>query len=49
MELTTDPANVASRKVIEANGGILVARFTKGAACGGTPALRYRIPLRCER
>lgn len=45
VELTTDPANVASRRVIEANGGAFVERFVKPAAHGGTEALRYRIAL----
>jgi predicted acetyltransferase len=45
VEITTDPDNVASRKVIDANGGVLVERFTKLAAYGGTPGLRYRVDL----
>lgn len=45
VEITTDPANRASQRVIEANGGQLVERFTKPVAFGGTPALRYRIAL----
>jgi predicted acetyltransferase len=45
VELTTDPGNEPSRKVIEANGGVLVEQFTKLAAYGGAPGLRYRIPL----
>lgn len=45
VEITTDPGNRASQRVIEANGGQLVERFTKPAAFGGTPALRYRIAL----
>ena len=43
--LTTDPANVPSQRVIEANGGVLVERFTKPAAYGGVEGLRYRIEL----
>ena len=46
VELTTDPENVASRKVIERNGGVLVERFVKPAAYGGGEGLRYRIRLR---
>ena len=42
-ELTTDVDNLASRKVIEANGGVLVEQFTKTAHHGGTEGLRYRI------
>lgn len=45
VEITTDPDNRASQKVIEANGGILQERFNKGAAYGGKPALRYRVPV----
>jgi predicted acetyltransferase len=45
VELTTDPDNVASQKVILANGGTLVGRFRKEAAYGGTEALRFRITL----
>jgi predicted acetyltransferase len=46
VELTCDPDNAASRRVIEGNGGILVANFRRGAAFGGTEALRYRVALR---
>jgi len=45
VEVTTDPENVASQRVIEANGGVLLEQFTKVGAFGGTPGLRYRIPL----
>jgi predicted acetyltransferase len=45
VELTTDPENVPSRRVIEANGGLLVERFLKPKHYGGMPALRYRIAL----
>jgi hypothetical protein len=31
--------------VIQANGGVLVERFTRGPQYGTTPALRYRIDL----
>jgi len=48
VEITTDPENVASRRVIEANGGVLVETFTKPAAYGGTPGLRFRIALVAE-
>ncbi len=37
VEITTDPHNIASRRVIEANGGVVVAEFTRPAAFGGTP------------
>lgn len=45
VEITTDPANLASQKVIEANGGMLVERFIKSAHHGGKPGLRFRIEL----
>ncbi|MBV9331732.1 MAG: GNAT family N-acetyltransferase [Alphaproteobacteria bacterium] len=45
VELTTDPDNLASQKVITANGGVLVERFGKPAAYGGAQALRFRIAL----
>ncbi len=45
VELTTDPDNLPSQKVITANGGALVKRFRKEPAYGGTEALLFRIPL----
>jgi predicted acetyltransferase len=45
IEVTTDADNVASRLVIEANGGILVERFNKPKSCGGAESLRFRIAL----
>ena len=45
VELTTDPDNLASQRVITANGGVLIEAFTKPAAFGSTPGLRFRIPL----
>lgn len=45
VEVTTTPDNVASKKIIEANGGELVEQFTKGPEFGGGEALRYRIAL----
>lgn len=47
--ITTDPDNLASQRVIEANGGVLVERFTRGPQYGSTPALRYRIDLPARR
>ena len=44
--VTTDPDNVPSQRVIEANGGVLIERFNQPAAFGGGPGLRYRIALR---
>jgi predicted acetyltransferase len=46
VELTTDAGNVASQRVIEANGGELHERFNKPAMYGSAPSLRYRIRLR---
>jgi predicted acetyltransferase len=45
VEVTTDPTNVASQRVIEANGGVLFERFIKPPAFGSVPGLRYRIAL----
>jgi predicted acetyltransferase len=46
VEITTDPENIASQRVILANGGVLVEHFTKPAQYGNKPGLRYRIDLR---
>jgi predicted acetyltransferase len=46
VEITTDPENTASQRVIESNGGVLVERFTKGPEYGGGAGLRFRIALR---
>jgi predicted acetyltransferase len=45
VEVTTSPDNLASQKVIRANGGVLVEAFEKVAALGGGPELRFRIAL----
>jgi predicted acetyltransferase len=45
VELTTDVSNVASRRVIEANGGRVVEPFKKPARYGGAESLRFRIEL----
>jgi predicted acetyltransferase len=45
VETTTDPDNVPSQRVIEANGGVLVEEFVKPAALGGKRGLRYRVNL----
>ena len=45
VEITTDPSNLASQRVIQANGGVFVERFTKVAQFGGTDELRFRITL----
>jgi predicted acetyltransferase len=45
VEVTTDPDNFASQKVITANGGVLIEAFTKPAAFGNAPGLRFRFSL----
>ena len=45
IEVTTDPDNLASRRVVEANGGRLVERFVYPAAYGRGAGLRYRVDL----
>lgn len=47
VEITTDTDNVPSQRVIEANGGVLLERFTKPAVYGdhAKPGLRYRVDL----
>jgi predicted acetyltransferase len=45
VEITTDPTNWASQRVILANGGVLVERFTTPAQLGATETLRFRIEL----
>lgn len=45
VELTTDPDNEASQKVIATNGGRLVERFRATDAYGGKEELRFRIKL----
>jgi predicted acetyltransferase len=45
VEITTDTENVASQRVIEANGGVLVEHFPKPASSGGGEGLRYRVAL----
>jgi predicted acetyltransferase len=45
VEITTDPENVASQRVILANGGVLVERFIKPPQFGSKPGLRFRIAV----
>lgn len=45
VELTSDLDNLASHRVITANGGVLLESFLKPAAYGGTEGLRFRINL----
>jgi len=43
VELTTDPENLASQRVITANGGVLVERFLEPPQYGDGEKLRFRI------
>jgi predicted acetyltransferase len=45
VELVTEPDNVASQKVILANGGALVGRVDKTPHYGGGEGLKFRISL----
>jgi predicted acetyltransferase len=45
VEITTDTNNVASQRVIAANGGIFVEHFTKPPQFGSKPGSRFRIAL----
>jgi predicted acetyltransferase len=45
VELTTDADNLASQRVIEANGGELIGRSQPPAEAGSIERLRYRILL----
>jgi predicted acetyltransferase len=45
VEITTDPDNAASQRVISANGGVLVEHFIKPPQFGSKPGLRFRIVL----
>jgi predicted acetyltransferase len=43
VEITTDVDNIASQRVITANGGHLYERFRKPAGYGGAESFRFRI------
>lgn len=45
VDIVTNLDNVASQRVIIANGGVLAGQFEKPVARGGGPALRFRIAL----
>jgi len=45
IDLTTDPDNIPSQKVILKNGGVLVEKFQKPEVYGGGDGLRFRITL----
>ena len=44
-DITTDPDNLPSQRVILANGGVFVEAFTKPAAFGNHAGFLYRIAL----
>jgi predicted acetyltransferase len=46
VELTTEPENLASQKVMRAHGAVFVEKFMKTASQGGNEALRFRISLK---
>jgi predicted acetyltransferase len=48
VEITTDPSNEASGKVILANGGVFIGEFAKSAQYGFAAENRYRIVLRSD-
>jgi predicted acetyltransferase len=45
IDLVTNIDNVASQRVVEKNGGVIVAEFTQCEGLGGGPAYRWRISL----
>ena len=45
VDITTDVGNLASQRVIVANGGQCLGTFTKPVSFGSTQGLRYRIAL----
>ena len=45
VEITMEPENLASRRVVEANGGVLFERFQYPVQYGRKDGLRFRIDL----
>ena len=45
VEITTAPDNIASQRVIEANGGVLIEEFVTPVVLGGKLELRYRVQI----
>jgi predicted acetyltransferase len=45
VELTTDPDNIASQRVVEAHGGVIVEEFITPPFLGAQRKLRYRVQL----
>jgi predicted acetyltransferase len=48
VDITTEVDNIASQRVILANGGVLVERFRQVAGHGGAEVFRYRIDLAAD-
>ena len=45
VEITTQPDNLASQKVIEANGGVSLGEFVEPEQYGGEIGMKYRVDL----
>ncbi|HKY23007.1 MAG TPA: hypothetical protein VJM31_17465 [Vicinamibacterales bacterium] len=45
VEITTQPDNVPSQRVITTNGGVLIEEFVTPPALGGKRELRYRVHI----
>ena len=45
VEITTDPSNIASQRVIERNGGVFVEEFVAPPALASRREFRYRVSL----
>ena len=45
VEITTDPDNIGSQRVIEANGGVLIDGYEPDPVYGVECKLRYRVAL----
>lgn len=45
VDVTCDTDNIASQRVVEANGGKLIERFHKSSDYGGAESMRFRILL----
>jgi len=45
VEITTDLDNVASQRVVEANGGVIVEEFVTPSLLGAQRKIRYRVQL----
>jgi predicted acetyltransferase len=46
VDITTDPSNVPSQRVIENNGGVFVEEFVAPPSLGSRREFRYRVTLR---